>query len=265
MKLLEKTRNQLVSDSRKGKKERDGKNRFEKRLKSRIGSSVRQYNNINMNKLFKQDILDVKIQVYGETDNYLVTISFNNILETLRKYVEEKQIVDLRDVLRSLLTSFNRDDVYIHCSCDDWKYRMAYFATKKDINAGEPEIRPSVETNPNDELGDGCKHSLLVLNNTSWMIKVARVIVNYIKYMEKSRQRLYADIIYPAIYGKKYEKPVQTDLLDTDELDSDSQTVDTANTYARTKTQFQPGNEYRYQKQETDETIPLDIEGEDTK
>ena len=82
--LLEKTRNQLVSDSKNVKKERDGQTRYQKRLKSRIGSSVREYNSMNMNKLFKDNILDVNIQVYGETDNYKVTLSFGSILDELR-------------------------------------------------------------------------------------------------------------------------------------------------------------------------------------
>lgn len=261
--LLERTRNQLVSDSKNVKKERDGQTRYQKRLKSRIGSSVREYNSMNMNKLFKDNILDVNIQVYGETDNYIVTISFGRILDELRTLLRNDQPLQLRDIVRALIISFNKDNVYIHCSCPDFKFRFNYWATKKDINSGSPENRPAVETNPNDDLGDGCKHIMLVLNNTSWIIKTASVINNYIKFMEKNQKRLYADIIYPAIYGKKYEEPVQMDLFNKDELDTDRDILDKSNEYARTKSQFKTGNPYRYQKQEKeDETIPLDIDGE---
>jgi len=261
--LLEKTRNQLVSDSKNVKKERDGQTRYQKRLKSRIGSSVKEYNSMNMNKLFKDNILDVNIQVYGETDNYIVTLSFGGILDELKTLLRSGKQLELRDIVRALTASFNKDNVYIHCSCPDWRYRFAYFATKRDINAGNPELRPSDITNPNDDLGDGCKHVMLVLNNTSWIIKTASVITNYVKFMEKNQKRLYADIIYPAIYGKKYEEPVQMDLFNNDELETDEQTLDKSNEYARTKNQFKPGNEYRYQKQEKEDgTIPLDIEGE---
>ena len=54
-----------------------------------------------------------------------------------------------------------------------------------------PQFMPTDETNPNNELGAGCKHVLLVLGNTSWVIKVASVIMNYIKYIEKSRVNIY--------------------------------------------------------------------------
>lgn len=258
--LLEKTRNQLVSDSKNVKKERDGQTRYQKRLKSRIGSSVREYNSLNLDKFFRKNILDVNIQVYGETDNYLVTLSFGGMLDNLKILLRNKDKVELRDIVRALVMSFNKDDVYIHCSCDDFRYRFSYWLTKKNINSGVPELRPAKETNPNDDLGDGCKHIMLVLNNTSWIIKVANVIKNYITYMQNNQKRLYADYIYPAIFGKKYEEPVQMDLFNDDELETDKDTIDKANKYARERTQFKPGNEYRYQKQDKNDSIPLDLE-----
>lgn len=56
--------------------------------------------------------------------------------------------------------------------------------------------------------------------------------------------RLYADIIYPAIFNKAYEEPVQQDLFD-DELDTDEETIDQANIEAKEKGRFKAGNEYR--------------------
>ena len=69
--LTEATRQQLITKSKTSPK---GKQRFNRRLKSRIANSVREYNNINMNDLFKKDKLDINIKVVGETNNYLVTI-----------------------------------------------------------------------------------------------------------------------------------------------------------------------------------------------
>ncbi len=261
--LLEKTRNQLMSDSKRGKKEKDGQTRYQKRLKSRIGSSVREFNALNMDKFFKKNILDINIQVYGETDNYIVKLSFGGVLDELRTLLRSGKQLELRDIVRALVISFNKDNVYINCSCPDWTYRMAFYATKKDINSGEPELRPSNITNPDDDLGDGCKHVLLVLSNTAWIIKVARVIKNYITYMENNQKRLYADFIYPAIYGKKYEEPVQLDVFDN-ELETDSDTIDKSNKYAQSRTQFKPNNKYRFQRQEKDDkTIPIELDGEE--
>ena len=54
---------------------------------------------------------------------------------------------------------------------------------------------------------------------------------------------MYYDIMYPAIYGMKYEEPVQLSLDDTDELMTDTDTVDAANDYNKERTKFQKGNE----------------------
>lgn len=121
-------------------------------------------------------------------------------------------------------------------------YRFDYYATRNIYNSGEPQNIPSKITNPRDSLGSGCKHILLLLSNTAWLIKVASVINNYIKYAQKNMQRAYTDIIYPAIYGKEYEEPVQLSIFDKDDLDTDETTIDKSNQYGRTSTQFKKGN-----------------------
>lgn len=247
--LLEDKRSQLLQRSKKAdnyvpSNQFNGKNRYERRLKSKVARSVKQYNSIDMNKLFKDNILDVNVEVTGETDTYIVTMSFGGFLDLLHEQLEKNnEILDLRTISRALVSAFNSDNVYIHCSCPDWKYRMAYWATVTDINSGEPENRPSDITNPNNTKGPGCKHTLLVLSNNTWLIKVSSVIHNYINYMKKHYERLYADVIYPAIYQKEYTDDVQLDLDNDDTLITDKETISTSNKYAATKNQFQQGNE----------------------
>lgn len=270
--LFEDKRSQLVAKSRHGAKERDGKNRYEKRVKSKVATSTRQYNKIDMNQLFRDNILTVNIEVQGETNDYIVSISFGGFLDNLQEQLSRNNdILDLRIILRALIESFNGDDVYIHCSCPDWKYRMAYWATVNSIITGTPENRPSNITNPNDDLGPGCKHVMLVLANHAWLIKVASVINNYVKYFEKHDKRRYADIIYPAIYGKEYEEPVQIDMFDdgSDELDTSTDIIDTANEVGAKSGQFKKGNKqgvrFASKSQESDDQISLDdIDSEDS-
>lgn len=239
--ITEASRQSLITKSKVSDK---GRQRFKRRVKSKVANQVKQFNSIDMNKLFKDDILTVNVSVKGETNDYIVKISFGGFLELLRNEIKITENFDLRAVTRALLNGFNKDDVYIHCSCPDWKYRFAYWATKNNINSGEPQndngqwIR-----NPDDRLGSGCKHVLLVLSNNSWLIKVASVIRNYVKYMEKHYEQQYADIIYPAIFGKAYEEPVQTGLFDDDDLVSDEDTLDVANEIGRTSGQFKKGNQ----------------------
>ena len=252
--LLEKSRNELVTQSKRGKKELDGYTRYEKRLRSKVSSSNKTYNRIDMNNLFKNGILNVEVDVKGETDDYIVKISYNGFLDELNNELRRNNNqLDLRIIIRSLIIAFNKNDVYVKCTCPDWKFRFHYWATLKKYNEGEPQFMPTDETNPNNELGAGCKHVLLVLGNTSWVIKVASVIMNYIKYIEKSRVNIYQKIIYPTIYNKKYEEPTQTTMFDDEEkeLDTSSDIIDKSNIYAKEKTQFKPGNPYQYKPKDT--------------
>lgn len=242
--LNEDSRTKLLTKSKSSVK---GKQRFNRRSKSKVASNVRQYNSIDMNKLFKEDILTVNISVKGETDDYTVKISFGGFLDILKDLIKGNQEdLNLRNITRALVTGFNKDDVYIFCSCPDFHYRFGYWATKNKLTSGEPEDRPSNITNPKDSLGSGCKHILLVLSNNSWLMKVASVINNYIKYMEKHYQKLYADIIYPAIFDREYEEPVQLSIDDVEtdtNLHTDNDTLDKANKFNQDRTKFQKGNQ----------------------
>lgn len=234
--LNEDQRRELVTQSRRGKRERDGKTRYEKRLQSRFATSTKQYNRIDMNQLFKDDIINISIEIYGETDNYIVKISYGGFLDALYDEIQRNQgQIELRNIIRALVIAFNKNDVYIHCSCPDFTYRFSYWCTVNKTNSGEPELIPADETNPNNDLGPACKHVLLVLSNTSWLIKVASVINNYIKYMERYRKTQYDSIIYPAIYREK--KPVQTSMFDDEETlaDTDEKITDIGSRIKRQK------------------------------
>lgn len=239
--LLEDSRTQLLNKSKRVPK---GNQRYKRRIKSKVASNVRQFNSVDMNKLFKENILTVNIAVRGETDNYIVKIKFGGFLDLLHKELKKNNDeLNLRCIIRALVNGFNQEDVYIHCSCPDFHYRFGFWTTKNGTNSGEPENRPSIITNPTDNLGSGCKHILLVLSNTSWIVKLASVIKNYISYAEKHMQRAYEKIIFPAIYEKEYEEPVELSLFDDDELETDEETIDYANKDAVERTRFKQGNE----------------------
>lgn len=251
--LREDKRAQLMAKGQSGEKEKDGQTRYQKRVKSKIASSNKEFNQIDMNKLFRDDILTVNIPVVGETNNYLVTFSFSGFLEKLHSEIETNgNVLALKTVLRAIVNSFNTDDVYIRCNCEDYRYRFSYWGTRNNTITGEKELRPSDITNPDDRLGSGCKHIMLCLSNTGWCIKVAAVVKNYIEYMEKHLHSMYAKVIYPAIWQKPYEDPVQMSMFDDDDLLTDKDTIDRANVAARQKGRWEQGNQYRFTKQSDD-------------
>lgn len=274
--IQEASRTELINKSKNAQKTKSyGTTRYVRRTKSRISPSVKNYNRIDMNALFKGDLLSFKVPIIGEKGNYEVELLFEGFLKHLQKYVKKDgNKVEFKTVLRAILDAFNDDDVYISCSCPDWQYRMAYFATKDRHNSGKPELRPSDITNPDNKLGAGCKHSMLVLANLSWAMKVASVIRNYINYAEKNMQKAYADIIFPAIYGMSYKKAIQTGLFDSDELDNtmdnkeQEQDIDNINDVQGKSGRFKKGEIVNNQKinpkkEPKEPTEPLDIEGEE--
>lgn len=271
IKLNEDSRSQLLSKARQGAEYKGdkskGKNRYERRTKSKISNSVREYNQLDMNKFFKEDILDLYIKVHGETDDYMVGISFSGILELIREETTKNEDlqVDLRLILKMLKRAFNREDkVLIRCTCPDWQYRMSYFASVNDLILGDKENRPSDITNPDDKLGPACKHVILVLSNTAWLVKLSSSVNNYINYIKDHYENAYAEIIYPQLYGREYDKDVQLGLFDKDELDNTD--TDQANKYGRTRGQFKKGNQSGVQfaseepeSTEDDEQMSLDL------
>ena len=241
-KLVEDTKSQLINKQKSTPK---GLWRFNRRNKSSVKNYVKEMNNIDMNNLFKNGIFSINIPVKGETNDYYVRISFGGFLEVIHdqlKIFNDK--FDLRVIIKTLQICYNRDDVFIHCSCPDWKYRYAYWATKGRLNSGNPEIRPSNITNPDNSIGVGCKHVMLVLNNYSWLIRCASVILNYIKYMEKHQKRLFAEVIYPALFQKKYQDSYQLSIFDdnTNQLPNDKEMIDAANKQSVDDTRFKQGN-----------------------
>ena len=190
--------------------------------------------------------MTVGLEIEGETDTYLVSISFGGFLDQLKKQLQRaNDIFSLRVVIRALLDAFNSDNVYIKCNCADFRYRHAYWLSKNNVIAGEKELRPSDKTNPYNSLGSGCKHIMLVISNTAWIIKLGSVVSNYYNSMENHYKKVWADIIYPAVWGKKYEEPIQLDIDDIDQsdnLDTSTDMVDKSNIEAKDRGKFKAGN-----------------------
>ena len=242
--LLELNRNQLINKSKNSDNYKDtskGRNRWERRNRSRIATTVQQYNKVNMDDFFKKDELTVGIEVHGETSDYIVTIKYYGALrEILEQIKRNDNRLEFKCILGALQRTFNAGNVFVSCSCPDFTYRQAYWASKGNYNSGP--IQPSNGkwiANPNDTKGAGCKHVNLVLGNIDWLMKVASVINNYIHYMEKYQQRLYADFIFPKIFGMPYQKAIQLNLFDTnDTLQSSERDLTLSNEYGRQRTRF---------------------------
>lgn len=247
--LLEATRTTLVSQSRSVGHYKDqsrGKNRFERKKYSKVANVVKNYNEIDMNKLFKQDILQLNIPVVGESDNYMVTIKLEGVIAEIQKNVKNnKNKMEYRTIIQSLTKVFNTTDVWVKCTCADYKYRFAHWNIIKNVSVDDSSQDPGPGKgirNPNDDKGRGCKHVLLVLANGDWMMKVASVINNYCHYMSEHKQKAFLKLIFPKIYGCPADEAAENDLVaENTDLETNKDLINIVNEYGKNRGKIKPG------------------------
>ena len=250
LKLDEATRTQLVAQSRNVGQYKDtsrGRNRLERKRYSKVANAVKSYNSIDMNKLFKQDILQVNIPVVGETDEYTVTIKLEGVVAELQKNVKNNQNkFEFRTIIQALTKVFNTSDVYVKCTCDDFKYRFAHHLIVNNISVDDSSQDPGPGkgiANPNDDKGRGCKHVLLVISNGSWMMKVASVINNYCHYLSEKKPEAFLKLVFPKIYGVPADEAAENDLVeDNEDLETGKDLIDVVNDWARNRGKFKKGS-----------------------
>lgn len=248
--LLEANRTSLISQSRNAgeyKNKERGKNRFERKKYSKIANAVKAYNEIDMNSLFKQDILLVNIPVVGENDEYTVTIKLEGVVAEIHKNIKNNSNkLEYRTIIQALTKVFNTSDVYIKCTCPDAKYRFAHWNIVKNVSVDDSAHDPGPGkgiANPNDDKGRGCKHMLLVLANGDWMMKVASVINNYCHFLSEKRPDAFLKLVFPKLYGVPADEAEQNDIVaDQEELETGKDLIDIINEYGRNRGKFKKGS-----------------------
>ena len=236
--LNEATRRDLIAKSKTAERTKSyGTTRYDRRNKQHVYDTVTAFNKIDMNALFKGNLLSFKVPVHGETNNYTVEILFEGIIDDIKHEIKaNKDKLEYKCVYRAIINSINNQDIYVSCTCPDFKYRFAYWATKNKFNSGTPQVQLAEITNPDDKLGAGCKHIMAILSNLDWAMKLAMTIHNYILYMKDNQEQKFANVIYPVLYDMPYEKAVQLNLFDDDETlantmdnEEDVEIIDKAN------------------------------------
>lgn len=248
--LLEANRSSLIAQSRNAgtyKNQERGKNRFERKKYSKIANAVKSYNQIDMNSLFKQDILQVNIPVVGENDEYIVTIKLEGVVGEIQKNIKNNNNkLEFRTIIQALTKVFNTSDVYIKCSCPDAKYRFAHWNIIKNVSTDDSSNDPGPGkgiANPNDDKGRGCKHMLLVLANGDWMMKVASVINNYCHFLSEKKPEAFLKLVFPKLYGVPADEADQNGIVaENEDLETGKDLIDIINEYGRNRGKFKAGS-----------------------
>jgi hypothetical protein len=250
LRLDEANRTSLIAQSRNAgayKNQERGKNRFDRKRYSKLANAVKNYNQIDMNSLFKQDILLVNIPVVGENDEYTVTIKLEGVVAEMQKNIKNNNNkLEFRTIVQSLTKVFNTTDVYVKCTCPDFKYRFAHWNIIKNVSVDDSSKDPGPGkgiANPNDDKGRGCKHTLLVLSNGDWMMKVASVINNYCHFLSEKKPDAFLKLVFPKLYGVPADEAEENDLVaDNEDLETGKDLIDIVNEYGKNRGKFQKGS-----------------------
>ena len=250
LKLDEATRTQLVAQSRNVGQYKDtsrGKTRLDRKKYSRLANAVKAYNAIDMNSVFKQDILKVNIPVVGETDEYTVTIKIEGVVAEMQKNIKNNgNKMEFRTIIQALTKVFNTTDVYVKCTCADFKYRFAHHLIVHNMSVDDSSQDPGPGkgiANPNDDKGRGCKHVLLALSNGEWMMKVASVINNYCHYLSEKKPEAFLKLVFPKLYGVPADEAAENGLVaDNEDLETGTDLIDIVNEYGKNRGKFQKGS-----------------------
>ena len=222
MQLQEKSRSDLLSKSMTAKPTKSyNTTRFERRKLQTMKTSASIFNKLDMNSVFKSDALSLEIPVEGETNTYTVTILFDGICKDIQRELKKNDYnLEFKVIYKAIVRAIKNQNMFIGCTCKDYKFRFQYIATKERYNALQAQLVPATQTNPNNDQGAGCKHILKVLDDLSWAMQLATALNNYILYMKKNKPKLFNDIMFRSIYGMPYRSAVEKGIIE--ETDDES-------------------------------------------
>lgn len=248
--LNEATRGQFIAKSRTAdpyKHNIRGQNRFIRKKFSKISNNVQKFNSINMNDLFKKDLLTIVIPVIGETNEYEVTVQIDGVMEEIARNIKANQNkFEFRTVLQALTKRFNVSNIRVKCTCDDFKYTYAHnlIINQNSVDDTSRDPGPGKTGKTADAKSQGCKHILLVLANTAWIMKVTSVITNYINYMNIHKHDLFLKVMFPKLYGVTPDEAIDTNLVPPEtNLNTDKDLINTINEWAKNRGKIKPGTQ----------------------
>lgn len=188
--------------------------------------SAKDFKNVNFRQLMERDTFTWIAKV----GDYTVAISFEGPFEDLKYYVKSMRgpnrlkRISVKLVAAALSKSLDENDLYISCSCPDFKHRFSYHATQADCKFGKPETRaPKYKrTNKDNNKGYVCKHLLSVLIGKRWVNSAAKAWLDYMLFNPERTEDLLWDMdIKREKAAAKKERELNKQLSNKDNKDSE--------------------------------------------
>lgn len=238
----------IVSRAKAAGSYKNGGSRFDARTQVKVDGGSNEWVQQDVNMLFKTGDYLFSVPVHGKTNDYAVTIIIVGFLDLLNATLKNRQFA-VPTFQSAVMQGMSSNNVKVSCQCGDWLHRGSYIATVNGTNAGRPESRPAIKTNPqNKEIY--CKHILSVLSSKIWATRVARTLFNYIIEVWKTKRPLFDKLIRPALNDitdeKILSKPEKTEQPEPviSETSSNSASTESVNTYYEGRQVFDEDQEF---------------------
>lgn len=125
--------------------------------------------------------LVLKYSVKNKYTDYVVLEKAKQvIIDSMKLAGKTTKDIMYSDMMNYLAKCMKNGNMYVYCSCPDFRYRFNYKSTRRGYNYSNPETRPAKITNPQDR-GSVCKHLYAVLFNNRWIYKMIPQIIRCVK------------------------------------------------------------------------------------
>lgn len=165
---------------------------------------------------FLNDWLIITTTISGNSRSYTDTIAFKNVFSNLIEIAKNDTTHNVNGKLiqKSLKLSLDNNDIYIDCTCPDFAFRYAYFATKDKFKWGK--LQPSNGQkirNPNNDIGCMCKHLYALLRSNKFLNHVSDKIMRTIMAnLDVLVKRYNIDLLTFKVNSASYDKMLRMNI-----------------------------------------------------
>lgn len=165
---------------------------------------------------FMHDWLVIKTNISGNNKTYEDIIAFKGVMTDLISSIKNSSthVVNSKSIIKSIHKSLDTQDIYIDCTCPDFKYRYAYFATQDKFKWGKLQNSNGKQIrNPNNDIGCMCKHLYALLRSNKFLDaisdKIMRIIMANLDILVR---RFNIDILEFRVNNAAYDKMLRMNI-----------------------------------------------------
>ena len=165
------------------------------------------------------DWLVITTNISGNGSTYSDSIAFKFVMTDLIEQAKKspKHVVNSKLIIKSIHESLDKQDIYIDCSCDDFKYRYSFWSTQEKYKWGNLQTSNGKKIrNPKNDMGSMCKHLYALLRSNKFLNlisdKIMRTIMaNFDVLVKKFNINILEFVVNTATYDKMLRMNIDRD------------------------------------------------------